>query len=517
MGNARVYARNLFASWFGFAANLGVMFFLTPFIIRTLGDAAYGIWTLLITLTGYMGLVELGVRPGMGRFINYYLGRKEPEKVNAIISTAMVIFLGCGVLLVIIAVTLSTLFAQFFPKTPPEILGDARLAVLLIAANLFVSFYSVAFLQVLTSHERFDISNAINLILLTLRTTATVLALLHGYGILALACITLAVGLLQLAVQAVMARRVFPALRISPRLARREHFRELLSFGIWAAIGGVALQLLYGFDILIINAKLGPEMVTLYTVGAMFIMYGRGLVTELASPFSPQMLKDCAANDMHGLRYLIPRAGNVIMGLSLLMFLGFAFFGKEFIRLWQMRRADGDVFETFTRFDLSYDVMMILALSQLASSATVVLGNIYNGLNRVRYATMLTLAQSLVSVGLVVTLLLFGSGLVGVALGGAIPRVIFSVISVAVALHWVRFGFVEYVRTQLARWVALAAAFSGVCIVVNGQLPHGTWPWFAVKVALAAAIYAPLAWFILLPPGERARWGPAIRGRLFGR
>jgi len=461
--------------------------------------------------------VELGVRPGMGRFINYYLGRKEPEKVNGIISTAMAIFLGCGVLLLLISVTLSLFFGQFFPKTPPEMLGDARLAVLLVAANLFVSFYSVAFLQVLTSHERFDITNGINLILLVVRTAATVGALTFGGGIVSLAWIMLGAGLLQLVAQAVMAKRVFPVLRISPRLVSRVHFRELISFGIWAAIGGVALQLLYGFDALMIGMVLGPAMLAAYNFGGMFIVQARGLITELAAPFSPQILKDCAVNDKPGVRYLVVRAGNVIMGLSMLIFLGFTFFGKEFLRLWLMNRKAGDVFETFTTYDISYEVMVVLSLAQLAATATIVLGNVYNGLNRVRYAAMLTLAQSIVSVALVVGLLWAGAGLVGVALGGAAPRVIFSAISIGVAMRWIHFSFAEYAKLQLARWAALAVAFCAACLAVNWQLPHGTWLWFAAKVALAAAVYAPLAWFILLPKDERARWGPAIKNRLLRR
>jgi len=506
----------MFASWFSYAANLLVMFFLTPFVIRTLGDSAYGVWTLLISLTGYMGLVELGVRPGMGRFINFYLGRNQPQKVNAIISTAMVIFLGCGALLVIVAVTLGVFFGHMFPKVPVEMLGDARLAILLIAANLFVSFYSVAFLQVLTAHERFDLSNGINLILLALRTVATVLALWYGGGILWLAGITLASGLLQLAAQAFMAKRVFPALRVSPQLASREHFRELFSFGLWAAVGSMAFQLLCWFDMLMVGVFLGPAVVTLYTVGAQFVIYGRNLIGECAAPFGPQILKDCAVNDLPGLRYLIPRAGNVIMGLSTLMFLGFAFFGKEFIRLWMMDRGAGDTFATFTRFDVSYEVLMILSLAQWASTATIVLGNVYNGLNRVRFSAMLTLAQSIVSAAAVVVLLLSGAHLAGVALGGAVPRVVFAAISTMIVLRWIRVGWLEFARTQLSRWGALAAAFALVCLAVN-HLPHGTLLWFAVKVGLAGLAYMPLAWFILLPRDERVRWGAVIRNKLTGR
>ena len=38
MSRARIYARNLTANWVGYAANLAVMFFMSPFVVHTLGD-----------------------------------------------------------------------------------------------------------------------------------------------------------------------------------------------------------------------------------------------------------------------------------------------------------------------------------------------------------------------------------------------------------------------------------------------------------------------------------------------
>lgn len=61
MSRARIYARNLAANWIGHGASLVVMFFLSPFVIYTLGQVEYGIWSLLTVLTGYMGVLDLGV------------------------------------------------------------------------------------------------------------------------------------------------------------------------------------------------------------------------------------------------------------------------------------------------------------------------------------------------------------------------------------------------------------------------------------------------------------------------
>ena len=66
----RTLARNVLLNWAALIAEVAVAFFLTPFMVRSLGLAIYGIWSLLNSVIGYMGLVDLGIRGSVGRFLN---------------------------------------------------------------------------------------------------------------------------------------------------------------------------------------------------------------------------------------------------------------------------------------------------------------------------------------------------------------------------------------------------------------------------------------------------------------
>jgi hypothetical protein len=61
MSRARVYLRNITANWVGYGLNLVVMFFMSPFVVHTLGDERYGVWALQVTLTAHMGLQQGGM------------------------------------------------------------------------------------------------------------------------------------------------------------------------------------------------------------------------------------------------------------------------------------------------------------------------------------------------------------------------------------------------------------------------------------------------------------------------
>ena len=56
--------RNAVANFAGFAATVAVTFFLTPFVIGSLGEVRYGVWTLMLSVTGYYGVLDVGLRGG---------------------------------------------------------------------------------------------------------------------------------------------------------------------------------------------------------------------------------------------------------------------------------------------------------------------------------------------------------------------------------------------------------------------------------------------------------------------
>jgi hypothetical protein len=56
----RTLLRNVLSNWAGFLVEACVAFYLSPFVIHTLGDTSYGIWILLTSLTCYFGILNGG-------------------------------------------------------------------------------------------------------------------------------------------------------------------------------------------------------------------------------------------------------------------------------------------------------------------------------------------------------------------------------------------------------------------------------------------------------------------------
>ena len=64
--------KNVGSSWFALGLNVLVGIFLSPFILHRLGDAAFGLWVLIFSITGYYGIFDFGIRSLIVRYVSKY-------------------------------------------------------------------------------------------------------------------------------------------------------------------------------------------------------------------------------------------------------------------------------------------------------------------------------------------------------------------------------------------------------------------------------------------------------------
>src|SRR5687767_14498774 len=99
----------MFSNWTSYLVTAAVGFVLAPVIVHSLGDTGYGLWTLVLAMTGYFGLLDLGIRSSVGRFVTRYMALDDERSVNRTVSTAFVI-LGLGGVLAFLATLGITVF-----------------------------------------------------------------------------------------------------------------------------------------------------------------------------------------------------------------------------------------------------------------------------------------------------------------------------------------------------------------------------------------------------------------------
>src|SRR6476646_5335545 len=154
--------RNVLSNWGAYVLAMAVNFFVSPYVIHHLGDTGYGVWTVILSLTGYLGLLDLGVRGAVTRYVAKFHAQEDHDRASNLASSAIVIFATAG----LIALLASALFAAVVVdrmKIPVAYLGSARIVLLLTGLSIAISLVNGVYGGILVGLQRFDVTNSIEI------------------------------------------------------------------------------------------------------------------------------------------------------------------------------------------------------------------------------------------------------------------------------------------------------------------------------------------------------------------
>ena len=328
----RVILRNILSNWLGYIVTSAVAIVLSPFVVHHLGNTGYGIWTLVLSLTGYFGLLDFGIRSSVGRFVARYVALADAHNVNRTVTNAIAM-LGCGSLLTILA-TVGMTFALPLFRLPPQLLVSARIALVLAGLNITVALPMGVFGGILIALERYDILSRTGIGACLAQAGLVVVFLKLGHGIVTLAAIALLVTAAQYMFIAAYAKSLYPALRIAWRLVNAGAWKELFGFSAYRFIYIIASQLIFYTDSVVIGAYLGAALITPYAIAGSLIMRGRDVVSLATDTLYPAASRMDGLNNRSGLKELYCVCTTLALLLTLPICLGFILLGKQFITLW---------------------------------------------------------------------------------------------------------------------------------------------------------------------------------------
>ncbi len=489
MASIRVYARNLFANWFGYLANIIIMFFLTPFVVYKLGDVTYGTWSLMISITGYLGLAEVGVRISTGRHLNIYLGRKDNEKASSVIGTSLAFYSVVSIVIFLAATMLGLNFPRLFPQVPQQLAQEARWLLILLSVNVWLSLFSATFAQLLHANDRFDLRSMVDVVVLLSRTVLIVLLLQMGHGIVAMTFVQVGSGLLSCLLLLLLARAKGARVAIRLRAASWGMARKIFGFGVWAFLSNVSNRIIHYTDVVVIALLLGPANVTLYAIAFMMITYSQPMLEHVLGVMVPEMTKRAGGGSSADVRWLVIRGGRMMLFFAVPLLVGFIVLGQEFIINWMGPEKAW-----------SGAVLGILAAANLfwVANHSAVMG--LWSLGHVRGVVLLRGIEASLNLGLSLLLVMvFDLGIVGIALGTLIPMAIINVGPLPVyACRKFQMPLATYAREIGFRGLASAAAFAPMCLLAQMLIPPAGWGSFWIKVILLALLYLPLGMGLVL-------------------
>ena len=138
MSVRRTIIRNVLSNWAGYGVNIAVALFLSPFIVHSLGDSTYGIWTLVVSLTGYYGLLDLGIRSGVGQYVTRYWAQGDMDGVNRTTNTALAVLSVTAIVGILATAVAAWFLPQLFAIEKAGVL-EAQWAMFVMGTGFSIS------------------------------------------------------------------------------------------------------------------------------------------------------------------------------------------------------------------------------------------------------------------------------------------------------------------------------------------------------------------------------------------
>jgi O-antigen/teichoic acid export membrane protein len=419
MSLKRTLVRNIASNWAGYAVQVAVAFFLTPFILHALGEARYGVWTLAIGLTGYYGLLDLGFSAGVTQYLTRYLAARDIERLNRTASSGVVALTCCGAVVLIGSLVIAFNASALF-QIPAGAAKEVALVIAIMGVSVAMQFGFFTYSAVFTAVQRFDLSNGIGVATRILSAGATVVCLKSGYGLVGLSIVLAGTNLIDYLLRWRVARRLIPSMKISPALVTGQSIGEVMKFGIWNFVTAGSGRLISYTDSLVIAAFMPVAAVVPFAIAANLRSYFDEIFVRVGFVFFPAATELDAQGNRPGL-------ANLYLVSSKFMFLGSILCGSmgilwagDFFRLWL-----GAAYAEPVGYSSVASIFYLLILGSMVSVAQRIGYQVLMGIREVGLLAALFAAEGVTN--LVMSIVLVPSyGLIGVAVGTLVPAVLFQ-------------------------------------------------------------------------------------------
>ena len=271
--------------------NIGIALVFTPILVGSLGQAGYGLFSIVGSIAAYLALLDFGLNDVVVRFLVGHDQRHEREEASRFLGSMFTLYAILGLLCIVGGVLLRQLAEVLFAGS----LSGAELAlvqemilVATLGAVITVSTSPVG--AVITTRERFVFLRLLEIVVHVFSTLLIVVMLSYGYGPL------MVVSVMTAGAAAAVIAKIFYAisrleLRVRFLLPAGSQLRTVAFYAAPIFIVMLVEQIYWKLDNIIIGALAGASLVAVYAIGVIFNKYFMSFGTAISRIMLPEIIR----------------------------------------------------------------------------------------------------------------------------------------------------------------------------------------------------------------------------------
>lgn len=468
---------------------------ITPFVIRTLGQAEYGVYKLAAAVNAYLLLLDLGLGNAITRFVAKYRATEDKVKERTFLGVVTIYYFVIALVALLAGTVLVAIFPTVFAKglsNDEILLGQKLLSIIMI--NSAVTLGTSPYANVLIGHEKFIISKGAAIIQIILRMALTIAALRLGFKSIGIVCVNL---VLTIICRTFYVYYVLFIMKIRPQLKgiTKTFVKEIVAYSSLILLQMIATQLNSTVDQILIGSLVqgSAVIIAVYGVGTQIVQYFQSFGSAFNGVLMPGVVRLVENNaDSKTLTREMTRVGRMLFLILSPIWVCFLLQGKQFVALWAGQENSQ-----------AYYVTIILMTAQLFIMTESIGSQILWARNEHKEQAYLKLGVVLLNIILTIFLIKWNA-LIGATIGTLISLFVGDIVVMNfIFKKKIGFSVANYYKDLLSGiWASLALTFVAG-IILNQILTSLNWFNFFAKVSIMVIVYLASVYMIGINKDEK--------------
>ncbi|MFI3264061.1 MAG: oligosaccharide flippase family protein [Rikenellaceae bacterium] len=469
---------------------IGVIY--TPFMLRTLGQVEYGLYSLAASLIAYLTLLDLGFGNAIIRYTAKFRAEGRLQDQYEMFGMFLRLYIGIGAIALLAGLALMLNTQALFGDTMNgEEVEKMRIIIILMSLNLAFTFPLSIFGSIITAYEDFIFQRVVCIIRMILNPPVMVIVLLMGYKAIALVIITTIFNLTTLLINWWYCRNKLH-IKIIYGKFKWYFFKEIFIYSFWIFLNAIMDKIYWSSGQFILGIYKGAVSVAIYSVAIQLQQLYMLFSTAISGVFLPKVTAMVTKGDCQAeISDLFIKTGRIQYSVMAFILTGFILLGRPFITLW----AGAD-------YDQAYYIALLFFIPLTIPLIQNLGITILQAQNRMKFRSVLYLCIALLSLILSVILAPRYGGM-GCAIATAAALITGQIIIMNIYYHtkikidiinfWREIGKMSIIPAIL---LALGGYLNNIfCVQTIGQ--------FAIAATLFSVIYLPLFWLFSINNYEK--------------
>ncbi|MBU7007225.1 lipopolysaccharide biosynthesis protein [Phosphitispora fastidiosa] len=307
----------------------------TPFLLKSLGQEEYGLYSLIGAFVAYLSIMDFGIGSTITRYVAKYRAEEDEESQNGFLATCIVLYLVIGFLVTLVGIFIYINIETIFSNSVKESqLPLAKTMLQILLCNIIISLVGYAYPAIITAYEKHIFNKITDIGRLVLRVGVLVLLLSLGFKSLAIVIVDTCLNILILFIKIIYVQLVLKT-RIKLKLFSISIVKDIFSFSIFVFLANLINQVNLKLNLLVLGIVSDVVQISICSVAMMLVTYFTQFSQAVSGMFLPALTRLTASNtSMWSVENYAIRISRIQIKLLTLILVSFATLGSQFVILW---------------------------------------------------------------------------------------------------------------------------------------------------------------------------------------